>query len=245
MFRFGKRPPAAARGDKRGDDGKTRPMPGRDAQIRPYQPGDLDDLYRICLLTGDAGADASAIYQAPKLVGHLYAGPYGVLSPETAFVVEDEEGVGGYIIGAIDTRAFEARLDAEWWPSLCPLYADPAGAPPETWTADQRAAWLIHHPFHAPRRVVTPFPSHLHIDLLPRLQGQGLGRRLIDLWLKTANAIGSRGVHLGVSRANARAIRFYRAYGLDRLDLPIPDGPPALYFTQDLSGGQTTASSVG
>jgi ribosomal protein S18 acetylase RimI-like enzyme len=235
MFRLGKRPPVAARGDKRGDDGKRRLMPGRDAQIRPYQPRDLDALYRICLLTSDAGADGSAIYRDPKLVGHLYAGPYGVLSSETAFVVEDEEGVGGYILGAIDTRAFEARQEAEWWPGLRPLYADPTGTPPEDWNADQRAAWLIHHRFPAPRRVVTPFPSHLHIDLLPRLQGQGLGRRLIDLWLETAKAMGSRGVHLGVNRANARAIRFYLAYGLDQLDLPIPSGPPALYFTRDLN----------
>jgi hypothetical protein len=99
--------------------------------IRPYRPADLDDLYRICLLTGDSGADASPVYQDPKLVGHLFAGPYGVLNPETAFVVEDQDGVAGYIIGAIDTRAFEARLEAEWWPNLRPLYADPAGTPPE------------------------------------------------------------------------------------------------------------------
>lgn len=202
------------------------------AEIRPYRPSDLDDLYRICLLTGESGADATALYRDPKVLGHLYAGPYGVLSPETAFVVEDDEGVGGYIIGALDTRAFESRLEAEWWPALRPHYADPSGVPHHTWTPDQQRAYLIHHPFPAPRRVVEPFPAHLHIDLLPRLQGQHLGRRLLDLWLGTIAAMGARGVHLGVSRANARAIRFYLAYGLDQLDLPIPNGPPALYFTK-------------
>ena len=193
---------------------------------------DLDDLYRICLATGDSGADASAIYRDPKLVGHLHAAPYGVFSPETAFVVEDDLGVGGYIVGALDTRAFEDRLRAEWWPTLQPRYADPFGTSHEEWNADQRAAYQIHHPFRAPRRVVAPFPSHLHINLLPRLQGQDLGRRLIHLMFETLQAMGSRGVHLGVSRANIRAIRFYLAYGLDQLDLPIPSGPPALYFTR-------------
>lgn len=207
-------------------------MTRNDAIIRPYRPADLEDLYRICLLTGDSGQDASAIYQDPRLVGHLYAAPYGVLCPDMAFVVEDDEGVGGYILGALDTRDFEARLDADWFPKLRPHYADPIGTPPEHWSADQRGAYLIHRPFHASRRVVSPFPSHLHIDLLPRLQGQGLGKRLIDLWLKTAAERGSHGVHLGVSRANERAIRFYLAYGLDQLDLPIPSGPPALYFTR-------------
>ena len=152
----------------------------RAAEIRPYRPSDLDDLYRICLATGHAGADASDMYDDPKLVGRLYAAPYGVLSPETAFVVEDDQGVGGYIVGALDTRVFEARLEAEWWPRLRPQYADPSRTPHEDWSADQRAAYLIHRPFHAPRRVVGPFPSHLHINLLPRLQGRGRGQAMID-----------------------------------------------------------------
>ena len=206
------------------------------AEIRPYRPDDLDALYAICLQTGESGSDATHLYRDPRIIGHIYAGPYGVLAPETAFVVEDEEGVGGYIVGTADTRAFEARLDAEWWPSLRPHYADPVGAPHETWTPDQRQAYLIHHPFHAPRRVVSPFPAHLHINLLPRLQGQDLGRRLLDLWLGVIAEKGAAGVHLGVSRANARAIRFYLAYGLDQLDLPIPGGETALYFTRAFGG---------
>lgn len=210
------------------------------AEIRPYRPADLDDLYRICLLTGDSGADASAIYRDPRLLGHVHAAPYGVLSPETAFVVEDQQGVAGYILGALDTRAFEARLEAEWWPALRPRYLDPSGTSHRDWTADQRYAYLIHHPFPAPRRVVEPFASHLHIDLLPRLQGQGLGRRLMDLWLRMADGRGSRGVHLGVSIANARAIRFYLSYGLDRLDLPVPNGPPALFFTRAFTGPRSS-----
>jgi ribosomal protein S18 acetylase RimI-like enzyme len=204
----------------------------RRAEIRPYRSEDLDALYAICLATGESGADAAHLYRDPRIIGHLYAGPYGVLAPQTAFVVEDDLGVGGYILGVADTRAFEARLDAEWWPSLRPHYADPAGTPPETWSPDQQRAYLIHHPFRAPRRVVSPFPAHLHIDLMPRLQGQGLGRRLLDLWLGMIAEGGAKGVHLGVSRANTRAIGFYRAYGLGQLDLPIPNGGTALYFTR-------------
>ena len=45
------------------------------ARIRPYRPSDLDELYRICLLTGDAGQDATALYQDPRLLGHIFAAP--------------------------------------------------------------------------------------------------------------------------------------------------------------------------
>ncbi|HLY78832.1 MAG TPA: hypothetical protein VKQ70_05630, partial [Caulobacteraceae bacterium] len=74
--------------------------------IRDAQPGDLDAVYRIALATGDSGQDAAALYADPKLVGHLYAAPYAVLAPQFALVVEDELGVGGYIVGALDTLAF-------------------------------------------------------------------------------------------------------------------------------------------
>ena len=47
------------------------------ARIRPYRPSDLDELYRICLLTGDAGQDATALYQDPRLLGHIFAAPTG------------------------------------------------------------------------------------------------------------------------------------------------------------------------
>lgn len=181
------------------------------AEIRPYQPGDLEDLYRICLATGWAGDDASGFYADPKLVGHLFAAPYGVLFPECALVVEDAEGVAGYILGAADTAAFEARAETDWWPKLRAAYADPQGMPPAEWTADQRLAYAIHHPRPPRPALLARYPAHLHIDLMPRLQGKGMGRRLMDAWLGLVSSMGACGAHLECSSDNARALRFYRA----------------------------------
>jgi len=204
-------------------------------KIRNVDPGDLDALYRIALATGDSGADAERLYRDPKLVGHLYAAPYAALEPEFALVVEDAAGVGGYIVGALDTLAFEARLETEWFPSLRREYADPTGDPTH-WKLDQVRAYQIHHPRPPPARVTEPYPSHLHINLLPHLQGRGLGQALIDAWIARTAAAGSRGLHLGVSPVNHRAIRFYRAYGLEEFRFPRPKPEPdALYFVRALN----------
>ena len=111
------------------------------ASIRPYRDSDLDDLYRICLQTGDSGQDATSMFDDPRLLGHVFAAPYGLFEPSLAFVAEDEAGVGGYIVGALDSRAFAERLEADWWPALRDRYpAPPAELPPDQWTPDQRTA---------------------------------------------------------------------------------------------------------
>ncbi len=204
-------------------------------KIRPCAPGDLDDLYHIALMTGASGQDATALYRDPKLVGHIYAAPYAVLAPECAFVAEDARGVAGYIVGAVDTVAFEAMLEAEWWPRLRPLYEDPSDIPYADWTADQLRGWQIHHPRLTPQRVTALYPSHLHINLLPRLQGQGVGRQLIETWLDTVRALGSNGAHLGVNPDNLAAMRFYRACGWREPVLEKPPPKGVVWFAKALN----------
>src|SRR5215472_14523893 len=101
------------------------------AEIRGFRPDDLDDLYHVCLATA---AEGPAAYHDRKLVGHIYAAPYALLSPATVFVVEDVGGVGGYVVGAPDTPSFEARLETEWWPGLREAYQDPSGQPRAEWS---------------------------------------------------------------------------------------------------------------
>jgi ribosomal protein S18 acetylase RimI-like enzyme len=198
------------------------------AHIRPYRPGDLDALYQICLLTGDNGQDATSLFADPMLLGHFFAAPYGLFAPSLAFVLEDAQGVGGYILGALDTRAFEEQLESNWWPRLRTRYPDPAaGVPAEQWTRDQRMAHMIHHPWRIPDELASRYPSHLHIDMLPHLQAGGYGRQLTNTLTTALRDQGSRGVHLHVPRANQRAAGFYRHLGFTELpataaELPAP-----------------------
>jgi ribosomal protein S18 acetylase RimI-like enzyme len=184
------------------------------ATVRPVRAGDRDAVYDICLRTADAGDDGTHLYSDPRLPGHVWAGAYVALEPEHGFVVDDGGRVVGYILGALDSRRFEAHLERAWWPRLRAQYPldDTTKAP-----GDRIARFLIHHPPRADETFVGEFPSHLHIDLLPVEQGRGDGRRLVDRLLDSLRADGSRGVHLGVSPRNGRAIGFYRALGFEEL----------------------------
>ena len=185
--------------------------------IRPYRPADLDALYEICLRTGDAGEDASHLYDDPMLLGHLYAAPYATLEPEFAFVLEDEGGVCGYILGALDTKAFRRKMIDHWLPTLRSGVPKPDGDR-ERWGPADHLYHQIHFPREDHSKWLERYPSHLHIDILPRGQGQGHGRALMERLLSRLEEADSPGVHLGVDRRNERAQGFYRKLGFSRLD---------------------------
>jgi ribosomal protein S18 acetylase RimI-like enzyme len=200
--------------------------------IRPYQPADLDAVYRVCLQTGRNGVDATPLYRDHKLLGHVHAAPYAVFEPSLAFMAEDAAGVGGYVLGVLDSLDFEARLERDWWPKLRAQYPEPpASVPADQRTPEQAKAYLIHHPWPTSAELASRYPSHLHINLVPRLQSGGHGRRLIGTLADELRRRGSRGVHLIVPPANERAIGFYRHVGFTQLP-----GTDAVIFAMDLTG---------
>jgi ribosomal protein S18 acetylase RimI-like enzyme len=191
-------------------------------EIRGFASGDLEALYAISLATGHAGRDAAHFYADPKMMGHIYAAPYAVLSPNAVLVAEDGDGVVGYAAGSLDTRAWEEQLARDWWPSLSAQYPDPGEDATQAMTHDQRRAAMIHRPTRTPLSVATRFPAHLHLNLLPAAQGRGLGSRLFEAW-RTAQNAGP--MHVAVNRNNEDALGFWTKLGFSVLaGSDIPNG---------------------
>lgn len=186
-------------------------------RIRPARSGDEPGAYHVCLKTGDHGADGEPFYREdPDALGRIYVGPYLAFEPELSLILEDEQGVCGYALGALDSRSFYARYEKEWRPRLCARFPAPHGDA-EQWTRVQQVHHTYHNPDYFCPEPYDAFPSHLHIDLLPRAQGRGYGRTMIERNLETLRRRGSRGAHLGVSPLNARAIGFYKRLGFREL----------------------------
>jgi ribosomal protein S18 acetylase RimI-like enzyme len=181
---------------------------GRVIEIRHATAQDLPGLYRVGLLTGDAGRDGSALFANPDLIGHVYVGPYAVGEPAHAFAAVDADGVAGYCLAARDTRAFEAWCESSWWPALRAQYPRRPGGSP-----DAAIIELFHAPEVAPDEIAGPFPAHLHIDLLERVRGTGLGRRMIERQLAGLAAAGASACHLVAASSNENAIAFYEHLG--------------------------------
>lgn len=190
--------------------------------IRSYRPDDLDAIYDICVRTADDGRDARGRYSSDTLVGDVFAAPYVTLEPEHAHVVDDGTGTAvGYILGTADTPRFVRRYREEWLPRVAGKY--PPGDPRD----EQMLGWL-----HDPERMIAPefadYPAHLHIDLLPEVQGKGLGRGLMEAFWAGLRAAGVRRVHLTMSPTNDAARAFYRKVGFT--EITVPGSAPGTAF---------------
>jgi ribosomal protein S18 acetylase RimI-like enzyme len=186
-------------------------------KIRRCEKRDVDAVYEVCLKTGDAGQDATHLFDDPKALGHLFVGPYMALEPDFAFVLEDDQGVCGYTLAALDTSTFNQRYVNEWLPPLQAHYPEPIGDL-TCWSETQKIYHQIHHPELSFPDSFAPYPSHLHIDLLARAQGQGQGKQMIETLLEGLQNAHSSGVHLGLYARNTRALHFYKKLGFQVLE---------------------------
>ena len=193
--------------------------------IRGYRERDHDAVNDICVRTADGGGDARGMYHSDELMPDLFAGPYLYLQPEFCWVLDDGERAAGYVIGTPDTAAFAQAYEQQWTPKMAARYPRPPDPPV---SADDQLVSI----FYAPQAMVWPgleeYPAHLHIDLLPHLQGAGHGVAMMKTFFTAAAAAGAPGVHLVVVADNDRALGFYDHLGFERL--PVVSSAPVVYL---------------
>ena len=186
-----------------------------DFSIRSYKSADTSAVYEICLKTGNSGQDATHLFFDPLVLGHIYVGPYMEFEPQSVFILEDDQGPCGYIMGVLDSQTYYQWMHSEWLPKIRVDYKKPTGNP-DTWDETEKITNLLFHPVS--QRLLPDFPSHLHIDLLSRAQGKGQGKLMMDRFIDYLRYNKIPGVHLELSSKNDRAFNFYRKYGMQELD---------------------------
>jgi len=165
--------------------------------------------------------DATSLYFDQYLLGHYYAAPYLVFPEGICFVVESERRPQGYILAVPDTTAFRQWMEEQWLPPLRKHYQKPFPSELIRSEKEGRIIELLHicqFPVEKNASWLTDYPAHLHIDLLPSLQGKGMGRALMTALFTELEKQKVPGLHLGVSASNIGAVAFYRKIGFSVLE---------------------------
>lgn len=183
---------------------------GSGVLLRAANISDLPELLRVCLETGDSGKDATHLHKLPNLVGEIYVAPYVIHEPKFAYALLAGKRVVGYLLGVLDTKAFEDVLLEKYWPIAKAKYQK---IDSELTPSDQELIKELNKQGFSDGSLTAKYPSHLHIDIVEAHQGAGYGKSMIAFLLDELKLAGSSGVHLHMSASNDRARGFYKKFG--------------------------------
>ncbi|MCL2508898.1 MAG: GNAT family N-acetyltransferase [Oscillospiraceae bacterium] len=175
-------------------------------EIRPYERRDFDQVRLICIATDNRPARSET---RRTFVLKTYCDYYIETEPRNCFVAVDLDAdpgggkVAGYILCAEDYEDYAKNFAKNYLPKI------------------KETGWMNSVMVRAEVRVfgrhAAFFPAHMHIDILPAYQRQGVGGRLVDTLVAHLKAKKIKGVMLIVGSKNIKGCSFYRKYGFSEI----------------------------
>jgi ribosomal protein S18 acetylase RimI-like enzyme len=159
---------------------------------------DLPSVRAICLAT----CTDDYLREHTKTLYLLYADYYLNEEQGHCFVAVSEGKVVGYILSSFSQKSFVHAMKTKYLPIL--KKSDPH-------FYHLRKSFLFACHFWP------AYPAHLHIDLDPAYQHQGIGTRLMENLIAEMRVNHVRAVYLSVSKSHPNAIAFYRKNGFKTL----------------------------
>ncbi|HBX70417.1 MAG TPA: hypothetical protein DEH25_13825 [Chloroflexi bacterium] len=213
------------------DGEKTRPVFGGECLsikmseiiIRSYQPGDEPAIEAITYRTGFKGDDLTGrkYCDDAHLWFLIFIGYYTRYEPEHCFVAVEGEQVIGFICGTPDTLAQEVRFRQKVvLRAALRLFGYTSWRYPRSFkTVLGLARQYAAEPKNTENDpILTQYPAHLHINVLPGHQSQGVGTQLIRRFENHMRGLGVSGLHLGTTSKNHKAVPFYHKMGFELVE---------------------------
>jgi len=186
--------------------------------VRRYRPGDRAAALRICADTAFFGRPAELIFPDRELISDALLAHFLELEPESCFVAEGEPGeVLGYLVGAVDAGREGRRFLRRAVPrAALRILVRFHWLRPAFWRlllAGARVAPARRRALATARRPGTT--ATLHINLDGRARGQGVGSKLLEVFLAHARERGAAAVVVSVATDGGKA--FFAKHGFARL----------------------------
>ncbi|MCG3252416.1 MAG: GNAT family N-acetyltransferase [Candidatus Heimdallarchaeota archaeon] len=181
-------------------------------EIRKLEKKDEEALIDICFVTGDPFLKKN--FPNSYLFALFWCLYYVWYEESNCFVAFDvkTKKVVGYILSTLNTEKQEGDFKQKMTPLIKQKMKD---LKMRSIRARLVTYFIVNRPQSKRRkRFLKEYPAHLHIDILPAFQRQGIGHRLMNALEKNLKEKGVRGFHLEVGTKNELGISFYEKYGL-------------------------------
>lgn len=180
--------------------------------LRPFEDRDLDSCRRIVDVTWGFSQHLRPA-EAADFALRAYVGDALAVS-DRAWVVEDEEGVGGFIFGRCGVGP---RFRTEYGGMRGTLRMGLGLLRLPGLGLGEKLAWLRAARAHAANRAAMP-EADGEVTLFavdPAARGRGYGRELMDAYLDQCRAAGTRRIVLETDQSSSYG--FYDHYGFERV----------------------------
>jgi len=178
--------------------------------IRNFRASDRDIVRKLCCDTGFLGNPIDPVFEDRKLFADFLTGFYTDWEPESAFVIEVNGEVKGYLLGS--RRPFMQQVYNIY--QNAGLFLRGIFRYPRYNEASRRFIhWIIFQGWRevpaAPRRT-----AHFHINLLPEARSIAFTRLLMDAYLKYLHKHGEKRVYgQMVTFESRRGAKMFERYG--------------------------------
>jgi len=213
--------------------------------IRSYRAQDYQGVRDVCCATGFLGEPISQVFSDKEVVADLFTKYYTDIEPESAFVIENQGKIVGYVLGCRDSKKLRRYFLTKLLPRIIP-----------------RLIWhyFVQYNRQERRRVrrvtfdgmrgslrSSPRSAHLHINLMKKCRGRGVGKLLINKFFQYMREQGIERIHGGVwSFDDRKTQHLYRKLGFEiracqQSDIfkdIIEKRVYALELVRDLTGGE-------
>jgi len=178
--------------------------------VRKYRPQDRDAVRNLCCATGFLGQPIDPVFEDRDLFADFLTRYYLRYEPESAFVLESDGRLVGYMLGCLHPLRiqFHNALQNIWYFFIL-LWRYPR------YQARSRKfiRWVLWNGWRevpaAPRR--TP---HIHINFLPEARGSAAAKELFDAFMEYLSASGVKRVYGQMaSFESRRGEAMFRRYG--------------------------------
>ena len=178
--------------------------------IRNYRASDRDTVRRLCCETGFIGNPIDPVFEDRQLFADFLTGYYTDWEPESAFVLEVDGQVRGYLLGSrhpLRQQLYNIYQNAGLVLKGLLRYRRYNKA------SRHFVHWIIYHGWRevpaAPRRA-----AHFHINLLPDARNVPSTRALMDAYLKYLHDHGVKRVYgQMVTFESRRGAKMFERYG--------------------------------
>lgn len=206
--------------------------------VRPYSPSDRTAVRHICCETGFSGDPVDPLFCDRDVFADFLTRYYTDWEPESAFIVEDDGKIVGYLTGCARYRYF----------TFIQLYLLLFIIVPKvvirilTVRYDSRSLAFLKWICLKGRKETPSAPkrsAHLHFNILKDYRRAGIGVRLIDRLLRTFRERGVKKVYGQIQTLDGR--RTERAF--ERYGFHIYDKRPVTKF-RDFHGKTVYCTTV-